>query len=66
MIGLGKIFQQVERYRRKTNISPDVLQMFAHGVSTNKGVPRPEAEKQHKMVEMERKDFTSSKDRYMS
>ena len=31
-----------------------VLQIFAHGVSTNKGVPGPEAERQHIMVEMER------------
>ena len=31
-----------------------LLHNFAHGVSTNKGVPRPEAKKQHAMVEMER------------
>ena len=30
-----------------------VLQIFAHGVSTNKGVPGPEAERQHTVVEME-------------
>ena len=47
-----KYFSRWKEIEEKQTSLLIVLHIFAHGVSTNKGVPRPEAEKQHKMVEM--------------
>ena len=55
MIGLGKTLLSRGKDLEEKQTSLLLLQhILAHGVSMNKGFTRPEAKKQHIMVEMER------------